>query len=299
MAKKNKSEQVLKKKKIKIPKPSAKKSQSLIPKTSSKTPKKLSPSQIKPNFTKQNLEEEFAKAMRKGKSKASDLEVELTRKMFRRVQNRIILLRKNPNIPDYAIKAYEKLLEKQSMSKKALSKLSHAQIRETFQRLTDIEHMETSSLKGAVEVQKELNRVINEVFDISKEEWDKYTNQQKSAIWDLFHKMKERMKYHDNYKYEDLISNIQVMMEKQKIQFARDKEGLVRAFIVNSKGNEVGIDYEMQRQAKNIKTFRNKEQGRYNKWNDYTKVRRARKEKKNPIPQAYQGTVLPNFFGIT
>lgn len=198
----------------------------------------LSPSQKNPNFARQDISDAFYKAYHShpyAKSPSED-EVNAVRKMFRRVQNRILTI-KQYDVQSQAVTSYDQLLAKYSMSKKALSGLSRKELYKVFYKLEGIEQSKSSTVKGAYEVQEDTLETAKAVFGLEADEWIDMNKDEKSALWDLFHKIKETAKLTGD-PYTDLIGSINILTSEKRIRFYDGKYGKI-AYIVDENGRPV------------------------------------------------------------
>lgn len=144
--------------------------------------KKLSSSQINPAFKKKDLSRyAFINAGKFYSHSATDEQVKMTKQLFRRVQNRIIVLRKRSELPQTAVQYYdEHVLGKVSK----INKMSKRDLTELFDRLSHIEGLKSSTVSGA----KHINEYGTKLYG---KEYTDLSDNKKTAFWELFNKLKE------------------------------------------------------------------------------------------------------------
>ena len=259
---------------------------------------KMSPSQSKAKsnsksfFERQDLENQFYIETGHGKRKASEATVKLTRKLFRRVQNRILAIEKK-GLPSQAVENYKQLLEKHTMTEKALSQLTNKEIRVIFAKLQGIEQAKSSTVKGATQIANDAPKIFSEVFGVPEEDIKKLKKSEISALWDLLHTLKERNQGAE--RYSNLIADIQIMYAQGEIRFARNREhgkfakGLKAYIVIDGKtmGYEQSIKQVEERQDANRQDI-------IDHWNTASSKRVVKRmeERQKKRPQAWTGTVL-------
>lgn len=259
---------------------------------------KMSPSQSKAKsnsksfFERQDLENQFYIETGHGKRKASEATVKLTRKLFRRVQNRILAIEKK-GLPSQAVENYKQLLSKHTMTEKALSQLTNKEIRVIFSKLQAIEQAKSSTVKGATQIANDAPKIFSEVFGVPEEDIKKLSKSEVSALWDLLHTLKERNQGAE--RYSNLIADIQIMYAQGEIRFARNREhgkfakGLKAYIVIDGKtmGYEQSIKQVEERQDANRQDI-------INHWNTASSKRVVKRmeEHQKKRPQAWTGTVL-------
>lgn len=259
---------------------------------------KMSPSQSKAKsnsksfFERQDLENQFYIETGHGKRKASEATVKLTRKLFRRVQNRILAIEKK-GLPSQAVENYKQLLSKHTMTEKALSQLTNKEIRVIFSKLQAIEQAKSSTVKGATQIANDAPKIFSEVFGVPEEDIKKLSKSEVSALWDLLHQLKERNQGAE--RYSNLIADIQIMYAQGEIRFARNREhgkfakGLKAVIVID--GKPMGYEQSLQRVEERQDANR---QDIINHWNTAHSKRVVKRmtERQKKIPQAWTGTVL-------
>ena len=259
---------------------------------------KMSPSQSKAKsnsksfFERQDLENQFYIETGHGKRKASEATVKLTRKLFRRVQNRILAIEKK-GLPSQAVENYKQLLSKHTMTEKALSQLTNKEIRVIFSKLQAIEQAKSSTVKGATQIANDAPKIFSEVFGVPEEDIKKLSKSEVSALWDLLHRLKEVNQSQE--RYSNLIADIQIMYEKGEIKFAKNREhgkfakGLTAYIEIDKKamGYEQALKEVEDRQDANRQDI-------INHWNTASSKRTVKRmeEHQKKRPQAWTGTVL-------
>lgn len=258
----------------------------------------ISPSQAKAKsnsklfFKRQDIENQFYIETGHGKRKASEATVKLTRKLFRRVQNRILAIEKK-GLPSVAVENYKQLLSKHTMTEKALSQLTNKEIRVIFAKLQGIEQAKSSTVKGATQIANDAPKIFSEVFGVPEEDIKKLNKSQVSALWDLLHRLKEVNESQE--RYSNLIADIQIMYERGEIKFAKNREhgkfakGLTAYIEIDKKaiGYEQAIKQVEARQDANRQDI-------IDHWNTASSKRVAGRmeEEQKKKPQAWTGTVL-------
>lgn len=199
--------------------------------------KKLSPSQKNPSFKTKDLSRyAFINAGKFYSHTPTDEQIKMTRQLFRRIQNRIIVLRKHPELPQTAVEYYNKhVLGKVSK----INQMSKHDLTELFDSLRHIESLKSSSVRGA----KLMNEYGTKLYG---KKYSDLSESKKKAFWELFNKLKEVYGINKGSQGStQLQKELTVVNQDNFVQFRqlRDKKGRFtgnwEAYLVDSGNSEI------------------------------------------------------------